>query len=72
VYEARVEAANRFGWSNKSKLFYLSTSSRGIPIIIYISNARKNNSLSKYSLAFKGTVSRKRWRNKVMVGYSRP
>jgi hypothetical protein len=30
VYEATVEAANQFGWSNKSKIFYISTSRRGI------------------------------------------
>ena len=29
VYEASVEAANQFGWSSRSKIFYLSTSSRG-------------------------------------------
>jgi hypothetical protein len=29
VYEATVEAANQFGWSNKSKIFYISTSRRG-------------------------------------------
>jgi hypothetical protein len=33
VYEATVEAANQFGWSNKSKIFYISTSRRGKDIL---------------------------------------